>query len=166
MLQAVGGDVVGDVEIAGGADLHADVVGVVGIEDVVHRGDLAALGHDDALHRGGVGRGEIDALFAILGDGEAGHSEVDLAADHGGDNGVELHVHDLQIAAQLLGDGLGDFHVDADDLAGLVVVILIRGEVDAGAHRQRFGHRRSTEHEREDQNQSKRFFHGGDLLSV
>ena len=139
VAQAVGFNIIGDVQIAGRALLHADGKAVIFIEEIVYRCDRAAFGDDDRLNRRGVGRGEIYILLALLGDGEAGHAEIHLAAHDRHDDGIELHIFDFQFIAQRIAYGLRNFNIDAYDFAGFIVIVLIGRKIDAGAHRQRLG---------------------------
>ena len=62
------------------------------------------------------------------------HAEVGLAAVDGRNDGVKLHVLDVQVIAQLVAQSLGKLGVDAHDLAVLDVLIGIEGGV--GGHHQ------------------------------
>ena len=125
-------DVPGGIQEAGGAGLGADhVAGAVG-EEVVHAGDLAALLDNDHLHAGGVAVREVHLLQTLVGDGHAGKTQVILAGLDAGDDGVKGDVGDLELQAQLVGDGLGDLHVDAHN--GVTIVVLIGREGGLGGH--------------------------------
>ena len=93
-------EVVGGVDVAGGILLHADLD--LGAVEVVNRGDGGILFHDDGLDAGGVAGGEVDALGALLGDGDGAEADIDLAAGNGGDDRTELHVAQLHLIAQLV----------------------------------------------------------------
>src|SRR5699024_11162050 len=81
----------------------------------------------------GVGLGEVQDQLALLVDGDAGHDDVALAALGGSQGAVEVHVVDLELQPQLLGDGGGDLSVDAHDVAA-VVGHLIGREGSVGGH--------------------------------
>ena len=121
-------EVVGAVDVAGGVLLNADDY-VVCVE-IVNGGYGGVLGHDDRLDAGGVAVGEVDALLALLGDGEAAGADVSLAGLHGDNDGAELHVINLHLVAELVADGLHDVDVNADCL--LVLVILVGRECNVG----------------------------------
>lgn len=65
---------------------------------------MSELRHDDGLDALGVGVGEVHDLQALVGDGDAGHDHVALAVLGGQQGGVKVHVVDLQLQAELLGD--------------------------------------------------------------
>ena len=67
--------------------------------------------------------GEVDLHLAVLGDRDARGGELGLAGDEGGENRVELDVLDGERLAELLGDGLADLDVDADDLLALAELV-------------------------------------------
>ena len=72
--------VVRAVDIARGVLLDADlVVRAVSIE-IVNRGDRGIFLYNDGLNAGRVAGGEVHGLLALVGDGEARHGEVRLAA--------------------------------------------------------------------------------------
>ena len=104
-----------------------------------------------------------DSLFhkPVLGDGHAGHAEVRLAGLYGGDDGVKLHVLDLQVIAQQIADGLGHVGVDAHDVAAFVILIGREGGV--GRHRQRFGHGRAHQQHGKNQQHAHDLLHGFSL---
>jgi hypothetical protein len=116
-------------------------------------------GNQNGLGSGGVGGGEINVLLALLGDGEAGHAEVNLAGNDSCDNGVKLHIFDLQLNAQLFAHSLSDLNVDADDFAGLIMIILIGREVTAGTHGQGLGHSGSRQHQSDGHQDSDNLLH-------
>ena len=121
---------VGAVNIAGGGLLAADHLG---IGQVGHGGDGGVLLDDDHLDAGGVAVGEVHNLLAVLGDGDARHGDVALSGLDGGQGRVKAHVVHHQLQAQLAGDGLGHFHVDALEAAG-VGGHLIGREGGVGGH--------------------------------
>ena len=117
--------------MTGGVLLHADKeVGVVG--QVVGAGDGGVLGHDDDLDARGIRVGEADVLLALVVDRDAGEAHVDLAGLDGGDDGAEVHVLDLELEAELVGDEGGHVGVDADDLVAIIVLVGREGGI--GAH--------------------------------
>ena len=133
-------EVVGGIDEAGGGVLSADLDVLTLIdqaEELVDGLNRGALGNDDDLHAGGVALGEADGLEALVGDGHAGHAHVDLAGDDGGDDGVKVHVLNVELHAELVGDEAGDDGVDADD--GLVLIELVGREGGVGAHGEHFG---------------------------
>ncbi len=101
-------------------------------KEVVHAGDFAVLGDDDHLYAGGIADGEVHLLLTIRGDGHAGQSQIGLAALDGLRDGIELHVVDQQLQAELPGDGRRDFRIDAGNLAALHVLIGREGRI--GGH--------------------------------
>ena len=86
---------------------------------------------------GSVAGGEVDDFLTLGGDGHAGQADVSLAALDGLDDGVELHVVDLQLQAQLLSDGACDLSVDTDDLVAFDE--LVGRECSIGGHDQLAG---------------------------
>ena len=122
------------IDKARGAGLRADDgVGAVR-KQIIDRGDGAVVLDNDDLHAGGVGVGEVDLLLALVGHGHAGHAHVIFACLDAGDDRVKRDVRDLQLHAELVGDGLRDLNVDADDR--VAVVVLIRREGGFGRHGQ------------------------------
>ena len=133
-------EVVGGIDEAGGGVLGADLDVLALIdqaEELVDGLNRGALGNDDDLHAGGVALGEADGLEALVGDGHAGHAHVDLAGDNGRDDGVKVHVLNVELHAELVSDQAGDDGVDADD--GLVLIELVGREGGVGAHGEHFG---------------------------
>ena len=114
--------------ITSGALLGADLL----LAQVFH-GDVRALSDNDLLHTVGIGVGEVQNQLALLVNGDAGHDDVALAALGGSQGAVEVHVENLELQAQLLGDGGGDLSVDAHHGAG-VVGHLIGREGSVGGH--------------------------------
>ena len=113
---------------ASGAVLHADEL----LAQVV-QGDVGALLDDDHLHTGGIGVGEVHDRQTLLVDGDARHDHVAHAGLGGLQGGGEVHVVDDQLQAQLVGDGLGDLHVDALK-AAVIGGHLIGREGGVGGH--------------------------------
>ena len=120
--------VVGAVDVAGGGPLGADEL----LAQVV-QSDVGALGHDDDLDAGGVAVREVHDQQAVLGDGQAGHADVALTLLDRQLGGVEVHVVNDQLQAQLVSDGAGDLGVDAHHIAA-VVGHLIGREGGIGGH--------------------------------
>ena len=89
------------------------------------RASFSALSDDD-LTVLKVGRGEIEGLLALVGDGHAGDHAVSLTrlnSAHGGVKALVVHF----IGKALIGsDCFHDIHINADILAGLGVQILKR----------------------------------------
>ena len=85
--------------------------------------DVAVFFDDDYLDAGGVADSEGNLLLTVRGDGHARQADVSLAGGDGFCNVIELHVVNLQLQAQLFGDGRCDFGIDACDLAALYVFI-------------------------------------------
>ena len=132
----VGG--VGTVDVAGGAHLAADHIGV---GQIIHGLDGGILLHDDHLNAVGVAVGEVHHSLTLLGDGDTGHHHVALAGLSGLQGGVKVHIVHLELQAQLLGDGASHLYVDA--LEGAVVSHhLIGREGGVGGHGQLTGRHR------------------------
>ena len=127
-------EVVGAVDVTGSAALGADGLAC----QIVSRGNVGILGHDDGLDALGVGVGEVHDLQALVGDGDAGHDHVALAVLGGQQGGVKVHVIDLQLQTELLSDSTRNLNVDALEITG-VGGHLIRGEGGVGGHRQLAG---------------------------
>ena len=125
--------VVGAVDVAGGAPLGADHVVAQGVG-----GDLGAFLDDDDLNGGGVGVGEVHDQQTVIGDGNTGHDDVGLVLLNGQQGGVKVHVQDLQLQAQLFGDGTGDLHVDTGE-AAVIGGHLVGREGGVGGHQQLAG---------------------------
>ena len=130
-------------------------------QEVIHAGNRGILGHDDHLDAGGVGIGEVHRLKAVLGDGHAGHAKGILARLHAGHDRVKVHIHNFQLVAELVANGLRDLYVDTGNFAGLVVIILIRREGSVGRHRQRggLGHGRAHQKHGKNQKNAQQLFH-------
>ena len=77
---------------------------------------------------------EKDLFLPVLGDRKPGRRDVRLARLDGGDDGIELHVVDLDFIAQSLRDGADDLRVDTIDV--FPDQIFIRGELRIGRHDQ------------------------------
>ena len=122
--------VTGGVDVAGGAPLGADHL----LAQIV-QGHVGAFLDDDHLHALGVGVREVHDHLAVLVDGNTGHHDVGLALLHSQQRGVEVHVVHDQLQAQLLGDGAGDFHVDALERA-VIGDHLVGREGGVGGHDQ------------------------------
>ena len=120
---------VGAIDVAGGAALGADHLAV----HVVDGLNVGVLRHDDDLHALGVAVGEVHDGLALFVHGHASHDHVALAVLGGQQGGVEVHVIDLQLQAQLLGDGVSHFDVDALE-AAVVCDHFIGGELGVGGH--------------------------------
>ena len=93
------------------------------------------LGYDDGLDAGGVAVGEGHHSHPLVGDSDACHGDVGLALLHAEQSGVKIHVVDLQLQAQLLGNGLCGVHIDALNGAG-VGGHLVGREGGVGSHSQ------------------------------
>ena len=123
-------EVVGAVDVAGGAALGADHL----LAQVV-QGDVGTFGNDNHLHAGGIGLGEVHDQQAVIVDGQTSHNHVGLAFLSSQQGSVKVHVVDLQLQAQLLSDGGSDLDVDAFEAAG-VGGHLIGRECSVGGHGQ------------------------------
>ena len=75
--------------------------------------------------------GEVEDLLAVVGDRHAGDDAVDLVGLHGLQCGVEAERLDVDGEALVLGDGPDEVHVDADEIA-LLVLEFERGEGRVG----------------------------------
>ena len=76
---------------------------------------------------------EVNLLLALGLDGDAGDAQVNLTTGGNGRNdGVELQVLELELEAELVGERLGEVHVEAHVL--VVLEVLERREVRRGAH--------------------------------
>lgn len=130
LLACEGADVVAIVHaeaLGGRAGLDRDFLAL----EIGLAGDGAALSHDDGLRREAVGVGEQDVLLALFGHGDAGHTDVKLAGLYAGEDGVEVHLVDLERHAELFADEVQDVDLNADDLV-VVAEGFERGEVGAG----------------------------------
>src|SRR3954452_10759549 len=127
-LGCVRPDVVG----AGGAELDADLLA----GEVVEALDRGVLADQQRLRGVEVGVGEVEHLLAVIGDRHAGRSHVTLAGVEGlpGLDALERRVEDRLLEVQLLRDQVHHVDVEADDLAALVVLERLVGQV--GADRQ------------------------------
>ena len=117
------------------ADLHGE-----GLALEVGEGlDLFSIGLADEIGEAGlvVGGGEVDLLLTFFGDGDARGDHVDRAGGERRDEGVKAHVHDLDVVAGLVGDGLDEVDVEAGELLGLRVEEFERRERGFGADAQR-----------------------------
>ena len=81
-----------------------------------------SLGNDDGLDAGGVAVGEGHHSHPLVGDSDACHGDVGLALLHAEQSGVKIHVVDLQLQAQLLGNGLCGVYIDASMVPASVVI--------------------------------------------
>ena len=133
-------EIVGAVEITGGAALSADHTG---IGQIVGGSDVRAVLDDDGLHALCIGVGEGHQLGALLVVGQTGQHKIALALLDSGQSGVKVHVVDLQLQTQLLGDGSGDLNVDAIEAGAVHAVAvgdhLIGRELGVGGHDQLAG---------------------------
>ena len=77
---------------------------------------------------------EKDLFLPVLGDRKPGRRDVRLASLDGGDDGIELHVVDLDFIAQSLRDGADDHRVNTVDV--LPDQIFVRREFRIGRHDQ------------------------------
>ena len=102
-------EIIGAVDVAGGAALGADLLAC----QIIGRSNVGIARHDDGLDTLGVGVGEVHDLQALIGDGDTGHDHVALAVLGGQQGGVKVYVVDLQLQAELLGDGTRNLNVDA-----------------------------------------------------
>lgn len=122
------------IDIAGGGELNAYVVGPDIVEQVVGGGDGGVLGDNDDLNAGGVRAGEVHDRLPVRHDGQTRHADVGLAGLNGGDDGVKFHILDFELQAKLFRDGGGHLRVDANN--GAAVVVLIGRELGVGRHGQ------------------------------
>ena len=134
-------------------------------------GDAGVLGINYVLDRGIIGSGEVDLLFALVGDGDTGSTGVaHLAGSNIIDDGGEFNVGEGDSLAHLLGDLVHDVHVHADDLGTLVILkgseesvgmykngVRVTG---AGGQSKAGGHQKS-----QGQNDGNNLFHNGIFLS-
>ena len=124
---------VGSIDVTGGAALGADHL----LAQVIH-GHRGTLLDDDNLDAGGVAGGEVHDQFTLVGDGNAGHNDVALTFLDSQQRGVEIHVVNDQFQAKLVGDGLGNLHVDALE-AAVIGGHFIGRESGVGGHDQLAG---------------------------
>ena len=89
------------------------------------------LGHD-GFGRVEIRFGEADHFTAFGRGRDPRNHHIRPAALEGGDQGGEFHIGDFHFLPQLLGDVIGDIHIDASELLGLAVHIFKRRE--SGRH--------------------------------
>mgnify|MGYP000284952934 CR=1 FL=1 len=116
--------VTGAVDVAGGAGLNADVLAL----QIIRRSDIGTILNDDDLNALCVGIREIYILLTIRGNGHASQRHVDGVALQRRDQGIELHIGDLELHAQLVSDSSSDVRIDALYVA-VVANELVRREV-------------------------------------
>ena len=100
----------GAVDVTGSSVLDTDHLVVCKIINCL---DVRAFGNDDDLYAGRIGLCEVNVLLALISDGQAGHSDVGLAALDGSDDRTELHVVNYELKAELLSDQGCDLDVDS-----------------------------------------------------
>ena len=129
--------VTGAVDVAGGAGLNADVLAL----QIIRRSDIGTVLNDDDLNALCVGIREIYVLLTIRGNGHASQRHVDGVALQRRNQGIELHIGDLELHAQLVSDSSSDVRIDALYVA-VVANELVRRESSVSAHAQRAAVRR------------------------
>jgi hypothetical protein len=95
--------------------LHADrLAGQIVDADAL---DAGILTRHDCRRRIIIFVGEIDGLFAFLGDRDRGIDHIELAGDQRRNDPVEVLVDELALGLQLVADGVHDVDVEAAELA-------------------------------------------------
>ena len=77
---------------------------------------------DDHLRAVEHAVGEVDGLVARFAVRDARHTDVGSARSNGAEHGVELHVPDIKLDAEQVGERFGDIHVPSGRLAVFVEI--------------------------------------------
>ena len=85
--------------------------------------------HHDYLSHIGIGICKSDILLPFRSNRDAGNTRICLTSLYRGDDGIKLHIENLYIHAQYIADGICHIHVDAHNLAILVIFERLEGSV-------------------------------------
>ena len=85
--------------------------------------------HHDYLSHIGIGIRKSDILLPFRSNRNAGNTRIRLTSLYRGDDGIKLHIENLYIHAQYIADGICHIHVDAHNLAILVIFERLEGSV-------------------------------------
>ena len=93
---------------------------------------IFGIHHDDLSHIG-VGIGESDVLLPLWGDGNTGDTGISLTSLYGSDDGIKLHIKNLDIHAQHIADGIRHIYINTHNLTILVVLEWFEGGIGGKA---------------------------------